>query len=256
MRRLLLLALLGFSLTALAQSAPSPLTSPVATGSTEKDGHMRVQISALQQTTLSAELAAKIASMPFREGDSFKAGQTLVAFDCALFRAQLNKAQAQADAARQTLRVNRRLAELNSISNLEVEQAEAKVKETEAEAGAMRVTVSKCSLAAPFSGRVSKTHVEAYQYVPQGKSLLDIMDTHKLEVKLIVPSRWLAWLAKGTRFSIHVDDLNRDYSARVSRLGARIDPVSQSVSLAGEIEGSPAELLPGMSGWAAFKPPK
>ncbi len=253
MKKAELAALLWAALPALAQTPPA---SGSTSGATDKDGRMRVQISAQQQTTLSAELAAKIASLPFKEGDSFKAGQTLVAFDCSLFRAQLNKAQAQTDAARQILRVNKRLAELNSISNLEVEQAEAKVKETEAEVGAMRVTVSKCSLGAPFSGRVAKVLAENHQYVPQGKPLLDIMDTSRLEVKLIVPSRWLAWLAKGTRFSVHVDDLNKDYVARVTRTGARIDPVSQSVSLAGEIESSPAELLPGMSGWAAFKPPK
>jgi RND family efflux transporter MFP subunit len=253
------LALLALGGSACAQALPSASSVqalPAASSTQDKDGHLRVQVSARQQTTLSAELAAKIAFLPYREGDAFHIGQALVSFDCSIFRAQLNKAQAQAEAARQTLKVNRRLAQLNSISTLEVDQAEAKVKETEAEAGAMRATVSHCTLAAPFSGRVAKLHVENYQYVPQGKPLLDIVDTSRLEVKLIVPSRWLAWLAKGTRFAIHVDDLNRDYQAKVIRLGARIDPVSQSVGLIGEIEGSPAELLPGMSGWASFKPPK
>jgi len=120
----------------------------------------------------------------------------------------------------------------------------------------MSVTVSKCSLNAPFSGRVAKTYVEPHEYVTQGKPLLEVVNTKQLEVKLIVPSRWLTWLVRGKRFSIHVDDLNRNYAARVTRLGARIDPVSQTVSLAGEIEGSPSELLPGMSGWAIFALPK
>ena len=264
MRVLAVLALatgVASSMSAMAQpSEPIPAVRPLpsfnGSGTVDRDGRMRVQISASQQTSLSAELAANIETLPFREGDSFEEGQVLVEFDCALFRAQLSKAEAQAESAQQALRVSRRLAELNSISNLEVEQAGAKVKETEAEAGAMRVTVSKCSLNAPFSGRVAKTYVEPHEYVTQGKPLLEVVNTKQLEVKLIVPSRWLTWLARGKRFSIHVDDLNRNYTARVTRLGARIDPVSQSVSLVGEIEGSPAELLPGMSGWAIFALPK
>lgn len=239
-----------------AASAAVPAAPAPAVAAQEKDGRIRVQISALQQTTLSAEVAAKIASLPLKEGDAFKSGQVLASFDCSLFRAQLNKAEASSEAARQTLKVNKRLAELGSISNLEVDQAAAKAKETEAEAAAMRVTVGKCAVTAPFSGRVAKLHVEPFQYVQQGKPLLDILDSGKLEVKAIVPSKWLSWLAKGTRFTVHVDELNRDFPAKVIRLGARIDPVNQSVLVAGEVDGQHPELLSGMSGWATFNPPK
>ena len=220
----------------------------------DRDGRMRVQLSAQRQTTLSAEIAAKISMLNLKDGDSFKQGQTLVDFDCAWFAAQLNKSEATAEAARQTVRVNRRLGELNAISALEVEQSEAKQKEADADAAAMRVTVSKCAITAPFDGRVSKVHAEPYQYVTQGKALLDILDSTTLEVRLLVPSRWLGWLAIGARFNVRIDDLGRTYPAKVTRLGARIDPVSQTVSLAGEIDGIRQELLPGMSGWASFRP--
>lgn len=218
-----------------------------------KDKRIRVQFTATQQTTLSSELSAKIASLPFRDGDTFRAGQTLVTFDCSLFRAQLNKAEASAEAARQTLKVNRRLAELNSIGSLEVAMAAAKVKETEAEGAAMRTTVSKCTLSAPFPGRVAKLQVEPHQFVAPGKALLEILNPNKLELQMIVPSRWLAWLKVGSRFTVKVDELDREYTGRVARLGARIDPVSQSISLTGEVEGAHPELLSGMSGWTVFK---
>lgn len=218
-----------------------------------KDGRIRVQFVAYQQSVLSSELSAKIASMPFREGDTFRAGQALVSFDCSLFRAQLNKAEASAEAARQTLKVDQRLAQLNSIGKLDVDLATAKVRETEAEAGAMRATVGKCTLAAPFGGRVAKVGAQAFEYVAPGKPLLEILDTRRLELQMIVPSKWLAWMKIGGHFSVKVDELGREYTGRIVRLGARIDPVSQSISLAGEVEGAHPELLPGMSGAAMFK---
>lgn len=231
------------------------LSLPVAAApeAAATDGRIRVQFAARQQTVLSSELSARIASLSLREGDAFAKGRTLVTFDCGLFRAQLNKSEASAEVARQTLKVSRRLAELNSIGSLEVDQAAAKVKETEAEAAAMRTTVSKCTLNAPFSGRVAKVHAEPYQFVSPGKPLLEILDTRNLELQMIVPSKWLAWLKSGSRFTVRVEELDREYSGRVVRTGARIDPVSQSISLAGEVEGNHPELLPGMSGWATFK---
>jgi RND family efflux transporter MFP subunit len=240
----------GLALPVLAQNF-----QPAAGSDAGKDGRIRVQFVAREKADLSSEIAANISSLPFREGDTFKAGQTLVGFDCALYKASLAKAEASAEAARQTLKVNRRLAELNSIGNLQVDQAAAKEKEAEAEATAMRVTVAKCTLRAPFSGRVAKLDVDAHEYVAPGKPLMEILDTRHLELQMIVPSRWLSWLKKGSPLSVRVDELGRDYPARVIRLGARIDPVSQTISVAARVDGDHPELLPGMSGWASMKAP-
>lgn len=250
MRFLIVAAALGISCAAFAQTAPA---TGKPTAEAPRDGRIRVQFVARQKAVLSSEIAANISRLPFREGDTFKAGQTLVAFDCALFHASLAKAEATVEAARQTLKVNRRLAELNSIGKLQVDQAAARVKEAEAETTAMRVTVGKCTLNAPFAGRIASLKVDAHEFVSPGKPLMEILDTHSLELQMIVPSRWLTWLKKGSPFSVKVDELGRDYTATVTRLGARIDPVSQTISVAAEVDGKHPELLPGMSGWATAK---
>jgi multidrug efflux pump subunit AcrA (membrane-fusion protein) len=83
---------------------------------------------------------------------------------------------------------------------------------------------------------------------------MEILNSRQLELHMIVPSRWLAWLKKGSRFNVRVDELDKDFPARVVRLGASIDPVSQTISVVGEVQGAHPELLPGMSGWAMLKP--
>lgn len=225
---------------------------PEGQGTGDKDGRIRAQFSPRNEVVISSELSAKIASLPLREGDSFRAGQSLVAFDCALFQAQLNKAQAVQEASRQSVTVNRRLAELNSVGALDLQQAEARAKEADAEVAFMRVTVSKCGITAPFAGRIAKRLVANHQYVTPSTPLLGLIDTGELEIQLIVPSRWLAWLKTGSRFSVQVDELGNTVTARVARIGARIDPVSQSVTLSGVVEGNASNLRPGMSGWATF----
>jgi membrane fusion protein (multidrug efflux system) len=236
-------------------NSPAPAATSATYDLSDKDGRIRTQFVPRHEVVLSSELAAKIASLPLREGESFRAGQTLVAFDCTLYQAQLNKSRAAQEAAQQSLAVNRRLNELNSIGALELQQAEARAKETAAELAFNQATVSKCGIAAPFAGRVAKRLVAAYQYVTPGTPLLGIVDADQPELQLIVPSRWVAWLKPGTRFSVQIDELGKSFAARVTRIGARIDPVSQSVSLTGSVEGAGALLLPGMSGWASFTLP-
>lgn len=239
-------------MTGIAQAA-TPAAAGGDTALTDKDGRVRVQLAARNDVVLSSELSAKIATLPLREGDAFRAGQTLVSFDCTLYQAQLNKAQSSLDAARQTLAVQKRLAELNSVGKLDVDTAEAHVKEGAADVAYMQATVSKCAIAAPFAGRIVKRLAAAHQFVTPGTQLLAIQDTGELEVRMIVPSRWLATLKPGMHFSVLVDELGKSFSARVLRTGARIDPVSQSVDIIGAIDGTPGALLPGMSGWASFQ---
>nr|WP_259371957.1 efflux RND transporter periplasmic adaptor subunit [Caldimonas mangrovi] len=252
MRRhvLLLLALLPLPLAA-QTAAPLP---PALTA--DKDGRIRTQLSSRNAVTLSSELAARISSLPLREGDAFRAGQALVSFDCSLVQAQLRKAEAGVEAAQALMQSNQRLAELNSIGRFELDQARAKLKEMQAEASGARTLMSRCTIAAPFNGRIAKRHVAAHHYVQPGTPLLDVLETGQLELQMIVPSRWLAWLKPGMSFSVEVEELGKTYPAKVQRLGAQIDPVSQTLPVIGVIDGSHPMLLPGMSGWAMFPPRK
>lgn len=253
--RVLPAVVLAFSFASGATLAAPPATPPAPAPGlqlTDRDGRIRTQLASRNAVTVSSELAARIATLALREGDAFRAGQVLVAFDCELYQAQLRKAEAGVEAAGALVQSNLRLAELNSIGKFEVQQAQAKLKEAQAEAASQRSVVNRCSIAAPFNGRVAKRHAAAHQYVTPGTPLLDILEGGTLEVQMIVPSKWLAWLKPGAAFTVEVEELGRSFPARVLRLGAQIDPVSQTLPVVGAIDGEHAALLPGMSGWAVY----
>jgi RND family efflux transporter MFP subunit len=216
------------------------------------DSRARIQLVSRDQVDVSSEISAKIAALPFRDGDAFRAGQTLVALDCSLYHAQLQKAQADADGARDLLATNRKLQALHSIGDLDVQQAQAKQKASAADVAYMQATVHKCTIAAPFDGRVSKRSAAPQQFAEPGKPLLTIVDTGHLELKMIVPSKWLVWLKPGHALNVQVDEVGRAYPAKVARIGARVDPVTQTVDVTAALNGNAPELLPGMSGWATF----
>lgn len=233
-----------------AALAPQPASAQ--TDASGDAGKIRIQLVSRDQVDLSSEIAAKIATLPLRDGDAFRTGQTLVSLDCSLYTAQLRKAQAEAGAASDLLNIDQRLAQLHSVGELEVQQAAAKLKGSNAEVAYMQATVRKCVITAPFDGRVSKRSAAPQQFAEPGKPLLTIIDTSRLELKMIVPSKWLVWLKPGHALSVQVDEVGKTYPAQVARIGARVDPVTQTVDVTAALTGSVPELLPGMSGWATF----
>lgn len=219
-----------------------------------QDPMIPAQLVASQFTTLSAELPAKIDRIAVKEGERFKAGQVLVAFDCSIQKAALDEARAMLAAADKAKAAHKRLLELNSTGTLEVEKAIADAAVAGAKMNSAQAVLSKCAIPAPFSGRVAERKAQAHQYVQAGQALMDILDDSALEAEFIVPSAWAPKLKAGMGVEILVDETAKTYPARIARLGAKADPVSHSVKVIAEIKGDFPELMAGMTGKVRMAP--
>lgn len=239
-----------------AASVGTPAASIAAARPAIERQDIRAQLAPRRYTTIAAEIGAKVSRVAVAEGARFRSGQTLISFDCSMQQAHLQKAKAALDAAERTYAANRRLAELNSIGKVELEVSEAEAGKARAEVSLMNVALGKCHVAAPFGGRVAEQRVREQQYVQPGQPLLDILDDSVLELEFLIPSRWLAWVKVGTAFQVAIDETGKSYPAKILRIGARVDPVSQSVKVAAAIDGSFQELIAGMSGKIALAPPQ
>ncbi|WP_300436115.1 efflux RND transporter periplasmic adaptor subunit [Zoogloea sp.] len=255
-RALLAVALIATTAGAWAQTPArvTPPPPPAASPALDRQD-IRAQLSPRRFTTLAAELGAKVNRVSVREGERFKSGQVLIVLDCSLQTAQLNKAKATLAAADQTYAANRRLAELNSVGKLELDTSHSEVAKARADVALMNATLSKCQIVAPFSGRVSEQKIREQQFAQPGQGILEILDDSALELEFIVPSRWMAWLKDGYRFQVKIDETGITYPAKVTRLGAKVDPVSQSVKAVAVIDGQFSELIAGMSGRVMLAPP-
>ncbi|CAK0739185.1 Efflux RND transporter periplasmic adaptor subunit [uncultured Gammaproteobacteria bacterium] len=158
---------------------------------------VHAQLVPRQFTTLASVIPAEVEHISVRDGERFADRQVLVRLDCALQRAQLDEARASLAAAEKTRSVNRRLVELHSGGVLEADVATAEAAKARAKVQSAEVTLSKCTIPAPFGGRVVEQKAREHQYVQAGQPLLEILDDSVLEVEFIAPSSWLAWLKAG-----------------------------------------------------------
>lgn len=250
--RLLVAGMLFCQLPALAED---PLLINPANNSpapSASSSEARGILVAVDQATLSSDLAGRIIEMPFREGASFKKGDLLVRFDCAIYQAQLAASQAATRAAEADLNQNQQLAQMKSVGKNAVALSAARVAETRAESQVYQIQVNRCRLLAPFDGQVVKRRAQTYESVGLGAPVLDIVNNHQLEINLLVSSRWLSLLKPGRTFTFTPDETGKPLQARVSRLGARIDESSQTLGLIATIDGQDNSLMAGMSGTAHF----
>ena len=239
----------------LACAATAAAQDTFRQGSIGGGSEIRAQLTPREFTTLSSEIAARIDRITTRVGDHFKRGDILVQFDCAIPNAQRDRAEAVAQQSEKAVAINRRLLELKSVGQLELEVSQAELAKARADLAVAQSTVSKCAIAAPFSGVTVEQKGREFQYATPGQPLLDVLDDDALDVELIAPSRWLSWLKIGAVFEVQIEETEKSYQARVTRLGGRVDPVSQSIRVIGEITDPAPELMAGMSGRVTLAQP-
>jgi multidrug resistance efflux pump len=148
------------------------------------------------------------------------------------------------------------MREHNAVSPLEVAISGAEVDQARADVALWEARINHCSIRAPFPGRVAKVVAKPYETVTQGAPLLEVLDDRELTMELHVPSNWVSWLKSGSGFQVSIDETGKTYAATVTGLGARVDPVSQTLQVNAVIDGRHDELLAGMSGIARFPVPQ
>jgi RND family efflux transporter MFP subunit len=190
------------------------------------------RVTAREEVTLTARLAARLTSLPLREGDRFRAGQVLASFDAPETRATLDGAKAGLAAAlaardlarKQEARMDslhaQRVAALRELEGAQAERraAEAAWAQARAQVDGLQ---SGTHLTAPFAGIVVRRHADPGTTVGPGQPLLDIRSVEVGDITANVPESELARLAGGMADYQVGDGPWR--SARVSRVDGMTD---------------------------------
>lgn len=229
-----------------ASGKVAPLTSASAQPA------VRVLIKAAREARIASQMSGRITSLPVKMGQSFRQGDVLVGFDCAHQQADLAASQASLLKADKTLMSKKSLAAMKAVSDMDVQLADADLSLARAQVDRAQASVRDCRIVAPYNGGVVRVVANHAEFVGPGTPLIEIVEQGNLHVESLVQSTWLTWLKTGQRFTIKVDELGREVTAEVTAIGARVDPVSQTIAITGRIIQNAPGLRAGMSGNARF----
>jgi membrane fusion protein, multidrug efflux system len=212
-------------------------------------------VKSLAEATISVDYTARITQLPVLEGDSFLQGDVLISFDCKRFNAEIAAAKANAHAQELTYSNNKRLLARGAIGANEVKISQAQYEKARAEAVAAQARTGNCDYRAPFDGKMVERIAQEHESPAASQPLIKIVDTTRLEAEAIVPSQWLKWMKQGQGVSFLIDETGDTANGEVIRVGAAVDPVSQTVKVYLDLSKSDSAILPGMSGTATFARP-
>lgn len=236
----------------IASIAQDPQTKADRVFHPDAAAKIRGLIKSSREANLSTIFMAKITQIVFKEGEQFKAGEKLIQFDCSRQYAQLKAAEAEALSKRMVFENNEDLSRFDAVGSLELEVSKVQLEKALAELNIIKAGNQQCQFRAPWNGRVAEIKANAHEIVEPGREIMKIIDDETLEIEMIVPSNWLQWIKPGIVSPIIIDETGKKYLAEISRIGAHVDPVSQTIRVFAHFRGDMKDVLAGMSGTAYF----
>ena len=212
----------------------------------------RALVVASQEAILSSELAARIENIAVKEMQRFKKGDLLIQFDCSLYEAQKDVVSANANSALIKLKSDEQMLQMRSIGKYELELSISEYEKAKSELRIAELNVERCQIKAPFDGAVEEVVVNTFETIQPQVELMKIIQTDILELEMVVSSEWISWLKIGHPIKVYIDEIQKEFNATISGIGANVDAVSQTIQLKGTITDTSPALLPGMSGRVVF----
>jgi membrane fusion protein (multidrug efflux system) len=145
------------------------------------------QIRAIQHIELRALEKGYLEKIYVDEGKYVKQGQLMFQIMPAMYNAEFNKAEAEANFAEREYLNTKSLADSNIVSKNELALAKAKLNKAKAEMAIAQVHLGFTSIKAPFSGIMDHFQVRLGSLVNEGDLLTTMSDNSKMWVYFNVP---------------------------------------------------------------------
>lgn len=200
-----------------------------------------------ESVMLRPEVAGRITQIAFRDGQSVRRGQLIVALDATVNQAEVAQARAEFDLAQSSLQRTEDLARRNFVSPSAQDQAAANVQVSEAKLRLAEARLAKMQIVAPFDGIVGIRNVSVGDYVKDGTDLVNIEDIGKLKADFRLPERYYAQLKVGQKVELAADALpDERFAGVLDAINPRIDASGRSLELRASLANPGARLRPGM----------
>jgi len=198
-----------------------------------------------ESVVIQSEIAGKITSLNFKEGQPVRQGQLLFTINAADVQAQLRKQEYNIKLYQDQEKRSRTLLEKEYISRQEYEQNNNALLTAQADLQALRVTLAKANVRAPFDGVLGLRSVSVGAYVSPGTSIVTLSRIRPVKIEFNVPGRYAQSVRVGDPISIRDEGTTKQYKAKVYAVNPQIDPASRTLSMRAIYPNSKNELRPG-----------
>jgi membrane fusion protein (multidrug efflux system) len=157
------------------------VTSPLKMDTTVTQEYV-CQIRSIRNIELKAQEKGYLQRVYVDEGQFVKAGQLLFKIMPTIYQAEMEKADAEAQAAEIEVQNTQSLSDRNVVSKNELAMANAKYKKAKAELSLAKVHLAFTEIRAPFDGIIDQLHLKQGSLVEEGELLTSLSDNSQMWV--------------------------------------------------------------------------
>lgn len=200
-----------------------------------------------ESITVRPEVAGRIATIGFAEGQRVKKGDALIRLDPTVNEAEVRQARANMTLAKTKYDRAVDLAKSNFISGQARDEAENNLKVAEAALAVAEAKLAKTEIKAPFSGIIGLRQVSVGDYVKEGADLVNLESVDPLKVDFRVPEIYLKQVRAGQPLEVALDAVpGRTYTGRVLAINPLFDAAGRSIVIRAQVANPDTSLRPGM----------
>ena len=204
-------------------------------------------VNAEQGVMVAPEIAGTVSEIAFESGAAVHQGDLLVKLDTSSEEAQLRAVEAQVKLARLNAERTRKLREDKTVSQAELDTAEANLAQFQANADDIRATIAKKTIRAPFSGRLGIRLVNLGEQLAAGKSIVSLQALAPVFVDFSLPQQELSRLKVGQSVLATTDAYpGTNFTGRLLAINPDLNTTTRSVQLRAKFENRDELLRPGM----------
>ncbi len=196
-----------------------------------------------ESVVLRPEVAGRIQSIGFKEGQPVRQGEVLIRLDDSVPRAELAQARANLTLAQSHFRRSVELQGKGFVSQQARDEAASNLKVQEAAVALAQARLDKMTISAPFGGIVGLRSVSVGDYVNQGQDLAPLEAIDPLKVDFRVPEMYLSKVGVGQQLTLRLDALpGQERQGMVYAVSPLVDAGGRSILLRATVANKDAVL--------------
>jgi membrane fusion protein (multidrug efflux system) len=199
-----------------------------------------------EEVDLTSEVAGKIVSINFQEGQNVAQGALLVRMSNTELLAQLERLKAQITLYESREYRQRKLLEKGGASQDEYDAVLSELNALKAQVKETQASLVKTEIRAPFSGTIGLRKVSNGSYVNPGTSIVRLVNLQKLKIEFSVPEKYSGKIKKGLKILVRSEILSGDtLEAFVYAIEPKINLETRTLTVRAELNNAQQRLIPG-----------
>lgn len=204
-------------------------------------------LTANQSALIRAEIAGIIEQVAVADGQEVKKGDLLFLIDHKTLSAELKRTEANVNLRQQEYKRMQSLFKRNSVSQYDVDKANAELLTAQAEKEYAKAQLAKARVVAPFDATVGIRQVNSGAYVQAGTALIELVELNPLNLDFSAPETVLSSLKQGGEVAFVVPALkNKALTAEISAIEPLVNASTRSIKVRAVVDNSEGELRPGL----------